>query len=235
VKKCICLCAVAAAMLVLLSGFASAAPSFFSTSGNILTPDDSILGAGEFTANYHVLDLSNTANVLGASFGAATNLELGIARFDTKEPGFAPKTMINGKYALLTEKPNSPTVVIGVLDATGDVNTSGDPSLYVVLGKNLTSLATNVTGEPAKPLRAYLGFGTGIYQGLFVAANWSFTPRATIIVEYLTETKIKGALEDKAVFNAGLRFAITDMLSGDVALLNAEDLGFGISFHKSTF
>ncbi|NIO29282.1 MAG: hypothetical protein GTO29_12105, partial [Candidatus Latescibacteria bacterium] len=42
------------------SGVAVSAPSFLSTSGNILTPDDMVLEPGSFSADFHAIEVEDT-------------------------------------------------------------------------------------------------------------------------------------------------------------------------------
>ena len=229
VKQRICILILAAC---LLSGMASAAPSFLGTTGLIFVPNDVLLKASDFSADFHTLDLGNNPTVLGVNIGVTESLELGLARFDSDLPGDSISTIINGKYSILTESVARPSLTIGVVDAGGDLDVDGDPGFYVVLGKNLTPAATGLSGEPVPPLRGYLGIGTGIYGGLFAAVEYSFSPRATLMAEFIDGLSIKHAISEDSVFNAGIRFAITSGLRADVALINGEDLGFGISYTK---
>lgn len=215
---------------ILLSGMASAAPSFLCTTGGILAPDDLVIEPGEFNASIHMLRLEGDAITFGANVGVTEELELGIARFDPDLTGVSAATLLNGKYRVLAETPSLPSVVIGVVDAAGDLDPDGDPGFYIVLGKNLTSFATNVTGEPAMPLKGYVGFGMGIYDGVFAGVNWAFSPRASVVAEFINELNMVGGVQDKTVFNAGVRFAISENIRGDVALINAEDFAVGVSY-----
>lgn len=200
--------AAVAVVFVLVSGIAMAAPSFLGTSGLILTPDDSVLGVSDFSAGYHDLDW---ATVIGVNVGVAQNLELGIARLDSD--GADEDTMLNAKYRLLAETATAPSVVIGVVDS----------DFYGVVGKNLTPMATGITGEPVMPLRGFVGIGSGDYDGVFAGVDWAITQKAKIIAEYIAED---------SVFNVGARLAITDSLTFDAAMIDGDDFAFGISYTK---
>ena len=228
-KSRICIAVVA---ICLLSGMSSAAPSLLGTTGLIFVPTDINLRAGDFSANFHSVDLDTNPTVLGVNIGVTESLEIGLARIDSDRPGEDIDTSLNGKYSILRETGARPGLTLGVVDAGGDLDPGGDPGFYVVLGKNLTPAATGITGEPVPPIRGYLGIGTGIYDGLFAAAEWSFSPKATLLVEFLDGLNIKNVVREDSVFNAGVRFAITGGVRGDVALINGEDLGFGISYTK---
>ena len=216
----------------LLSGMALAAPSFLGTTGLVFVPNDLYLKAGDFSANFHTLDLTTNPTVLGVNLGVTENLEIGLARVDSDVPGDDIDTSLNAKYGIVGETIARPSLTIGVVDAGGDLDPEGEPGFYVVLGKNLTPGATGISGEPAPPIRGYLGLGTGIYNGLFAAAEWTFSSRGTLLVEFIDGLNIKNVLSDESVFNADLRFAIAGGVRGDVALINGEDVGFGISYTK---
>lgn len=231
-RKRICVSIFATAIMILVSGTVAAAPSFLGTSGGILAPDDTLLGPGQFSANFHALDLATNPTIIGANVGVAENLELGIARFDPDVAGVSGETLLNAKYLLLPETAFRPSLVIGVVDAGGEIDPEDDAGFYVVVGKNLTSFATNIAGEPSQPIKGYVGVGSGIYSGLFAGVDIQFSSKAKIIAEYIKELKLKGAMSEDSIFNAGIRFAITDTLTGDLSLINSEDLGFGISYTR---
>jgi len=220
----------AMAMLSLLSGISTAAPSFLSTTGNILTPDDLLLSAGSFSANFHSVEVGDSSTILGANVGVTPNLELGIARF-SPDVGDS-ETIINGKYMILAETSSRPSLVVGVVDATGDLDPDDDPGFYIVLGKTLTSMASGIAGEPVGPMRGFLGVGSGIYNGLFLGVDWAISARTSIMAEFINELAIKRTIGEDSAFNVGLRFAITEGIRGDVALIDGDDLGFGISYTK---
>ena len=222
----------AAALIVLVSGMATAAPSFLSTTGGILAPNDAMLAPGDFSANLHSIDLMNNPSVMGANVGVTENLELGIARFDPDSVTVDEETFLNGKYLVRGETIMSPSLVVGVVDATGDLDPGGDPGFYAVAGKNLTSIATNLAGEPVQPIRGYVGIGTGIYSGIFAGIDWTLNSRVKIIGEFINEINVKTTIAEESMFNAGVRFTLTDSLRGDIAIINGEDMGFGISYRK---
>lgn len=208
--------------MCMLSGMASAAPSFYGTTGLIYVPTDGHLQAGGFSANFHSVDTAgDNLDVLGANVGLTDSLEIGVARLDF---GDGQETILNGKYSILEETASRPSFLIGVLDAGGNLDADDDPGFYLVLGKNLTSVAASVSGEPMRPIRGYLGIGTGFFDGLFAGAEWSFSDKATLMAEFVDA--------GDSTFNAGVRFAISGGVRADLAFIDAEDLGFGISYTK---
>ncbi len=215
----------------MISSAALAAPAYFGISGNILTPDDTILATGEFSANLHQLQLDdNSPLVIGASVGAAQNLELGFAYFDPDVENADSSTLINAKYSLLPETERMPSLAVGAVDLTGELDVADeDPSFFVVIGKNLTPVATDVYGEPSAPIRGMVGFGGGMYDGFFAALDWTLTPKVSAVAEYISGD------EGFDGFNAGVRLAITNNLRIDAALIDGEDMAFGISFTQLAY
>lgn len=204
-------------LVAMISGGALAAPSFLGMSGNIFTPDDVVLAPGAFSANLHSIDTDDSTLIIGASVGVTESLELGIGRYDSDDG----QTFVNAKYSVLPETISRPSITIGAVDVTGELDPGEDPGFFIVLGKNLTSVASNVAGEPSAPLRGTIGFGTGILDGFFAGLDWTLTPKISAMAEFLAED---------SVFNAGVRLAVTENLRIDAALIDMDDLGFGISY-----
>lgn len=111
-----------------------------------------------------------------------------------------------------------------MLDFSGELDPNDDPGIYVLFGKNLTPMASDIAGEPSKPLKGIVGFGTGLFDGLFASLDWTLNPRLSLMAEFVDF--------GESEFNVGVRFALTDQLRGDLALIDGENLGFGISFTK---
>jgi len=217
--------------VAMISGAALAAPSYFGITGNILTPDDVLLSPGDFSANLHSVDHDrNTPLIMAASVGAAENLELGLGNFNPDLAGISSSTFVNAKYAILRETQRMPSVVIGATDLSGEIDLDGDPGFFVVFGKNLTPVATDIAGEPSAPLRGMLGFGGGMYNGFFAALDWTLTPRVSAMAEFISSANIGGIASDESMINLGVRLAITNDLRVDAALMDGNDMGFGISY-----
>lgn len=237
-KKLVLFMTATVTLVVLISGICAAAPSFFGSTGNILTPDDAVLSRSEFSANINGVNIHNSSSTktfIGASVGLGASTEIGITRFDPDVAGAGSETIVNGKYRVLAETAEKPSVVIGANDITGQMSTNGNPGFYVVVGKNVTSVASNIAGEPVKPIKAYVGLGTGIYSGAFAAMNWKLTPRVTVIGEYLSQMKVNNFIDKSSVLNATVRFEMAEGLLGDVGVINGNDLALRLSYTKSIF
>lgn len=233
VKKGILVLVVATMVVCLLSGLVMASPSFLGVSGNVLTPNDEVLGTGDFTATIQSLQLRHGITVIGANAGLTDNLELGIANYNPSNAGSKSETIFNVKYSVLKEKGSMPSLTVGLVDATGAISVNGNPGFFAVAGKNLTRVGADVTGRPIGNLRGYLGVGTGIYNGLFVAADYSVSSRVNVVAELIGGMRMQDGINENAVFNAAVKVKITDNIGVDLALLNGSDMGFGITYTKT--
>lgn len=215
------------AVLVLAAGMAMAGPSLLSTSGSLLTPDDSVLPAAGFSANVSGVSLDGgTPIVIGANMGVDGGLEFGLANFDSN-------LIFNVKFQAMTETASRPSLMFGAVDLTGAVDPAGNGGFYALIGKNLTPLATGLTQRPSAPLHGYLGFGSGIYNGLFGALSWQLSPNLKIMGEYVNQLDIKGAGTQKSLFNAGATYKFNKVLSGSLAFIDLSDLAYGVSYCKA--
>jgi hypothetical protein len=219
-------------VLVLAAGMAMAGPSMLSTSGSVLTPDDSILPAAGFSVNYSGISLDGqTPNIIGANVGVTGGLELGLARFNSSSSGDI-STIFNAKYQAMTETARRPSLMFGAVDLTGAIDPEGNGGFYALVGKDLTSLATGLVHRPSMPLHGYLGFGSGIYNGLFAGLSWQLSPQLKVMGEYINQLDIAGTISKKSMFNAGASFTFNDALSGNLALIDGSDFAYGISYCK---
>lgn len=233
------------AVLLLLAGLLvagasalSADPSFYGMSGLIETPDDQIVGTANvaLTANY-VSDIDNSDSNLityGGAVGVFPKLELSAVGVDSNADGVGTNVVVNGKYRLLGESVAWPSVVVGVADAfdqLDDVNPKiSDPSAFIVFGKNLTSAVNGLGGISCSPLRGTLGFGSGLYKGVFAGVNWSVTSKLDVMLEYLSN-----GIRQKDTANAGIRYRVYGPLSFEVGTHAFNSVYFGGNFNLSTF
>lgn len=201
-------------------------------SGNILTPDAVIEPPGTWEASFHhfanVLDGGDGDNLTawGITYGLVNNLEVGASFINNDDNA----TALNAKYMLFTETPARPSVIVGVFDIAGDVNVlNSDPSLYVMLSKNITPLASEVAGAPSKPLRLSAGFGSGFFDGFMAGLDWTLDPNLSLMAEFFG-----GKLGDNDnLFNAGIRFAPSSNFRLDAATIDFKDLAFGASYRTA--
>lgn len=222
------------AAVLLVSGMAVASPSLLGTSGSILTPDDTVLPAAGFSANYSGISQNDsTPQFIGASIGLNDTLEIGLTRLDPDAASSDPSTILNFKYLAMPETDSRPSLVFGAVDITGAIDPDGNGGFYAVVGKNLTSFATDLTERPSQPLHAYLGYGSGIYDGVFAGLSWTLNPKIKLMGEYIKTLVIKDTVGANDMFNIGASFTINEVLSGNLALIDGEDLAFGISYNKA--
>ncbi|HEY3298433.1 MAG TPA: hypothetical protein VGK34_07250 [Armatimonadota bacterium] len=195
-------------------------------SGNIFTPDDVIEPTRDWEISYH-----NALNLLGDDDLQATGIQYGL--FSNLEVGVSfiadggTNTAFNAKYRLVPETSSVPNVTVGVFDLLAD--STRDTNAFILVSKNITPFATRVTDTPSKPLRAELGFGTGIYKSVFAALNWTYSPKWSAMAEY-----VPGDIGDRgSTVNLGVRYAATNSVRVDAAVIDFHDFAFGASFRSN--
>ena len=193
-------------------------------SGNIITPDAVIVPTGTWELSYHTfgdLILDEDLTAIGVQYGLTEDLEVGVSFIDNGDN----ETALNAKYRLLEETATSPMIAVGVFDAGGSEGIDDDPSLFVVISKNVTPVATDIVGEPSKPLRLSVGIGSGFFDGFFAGLDWTLQPRLSLMAEYVSG-EVGG---NDGLFNVGARFAATDTVRVDLATIDFDDFAFGAS------
>lgn len=221
-------------VLALVAGSAMAAPNLLGTSGTIFTPDDTVLPAAGFSANYDGISLDDqTPNIYGASVGTTGELEIGLTHVDADLSSGGRSTLLNAKYLVLSETAVRPSLVVGAVDMTGDIDPDGDGGFYALIGKSLTSAATDVTGRPSAPLHGYIGYGGGIYDGIFAGLSLQVTPNLRVMGEFIDRLDISDIEAKDSMVNFGASFSFTDELAGNAYLLDGDDFAYGISYVKN--
>lgn len=231
--KHLALVALVAATLVLSVVIpAAAAPNIYGTGGMIEVPDDLVYPVNSLTPAYHtIINIGSSDTDL--SF---YTVGLGIIPKLSISGGFVAngdsEALLNAKYQVSPETVDRPSITVGVVDALGKLNADEDPGLYIVVGKNLTSAAEEVAGGESKPLRGYLGFGTGTLEGLFLGLDWTLTPRVSAVIEYVNSDQ---GLNDDAHFNGGIRVALSNEIRLDLSMVDLSDFSAGISYNAIRF
>lgn len=207
---------------------ASGASNFLGgQSGNILTPDDIIVPTGTVDLSFHqIVNLSHDNNLssTGITYGVTPNLEVGASFISNGDSDVT----FNGKYRVITETASRPALLVGVYDVSGSANgVNGDPGFFMIFSKNVTSTASDIVGEPSKPLRLTAGLGTGPYSGLIMGLDWTLGPRVSLMADY---TGGNVGDNDK-LFSAGIRYAVSDTIRLDVAAIDFKDFAIGGNFH----
>lgn len=199
-----------AAMVLAAGTAANAAANIYGVSGLIETPDDSIVAPKtlELTGHY-ISDLDSTGanqKTFGGAFGIMSRFEVSAVGIDPDIIGLDTKVIINAKYKIIDEALERPSITVGVVDLgknLEDYNSDIDKaSVFVVFGKNISPVAEGFSGMVSKPVRGTLGFGTGIYKGVFAGLSWSLAPKIDVLAEYLSE-----GIRQKSTVNAALRFS----------------------------
>ena len=220
--------AVSALLMIACPAFGSS--SFLGAfSGSIFTPDGVILAPEVWEVSYHQsVDLLDSTDLTawGIAYGPGENLEIGVSFVDNS----SSETAFNAKYRLLPETPTRPTILVGVFDVGGTAEfLDNDPGLYLLLSKDITPTATGIAGQPSRPLRLTVGAGTGIFDGAFASLDWALQPQLSLMVE-----AFGGEIGSKNnFFNVGIRYAAADALRLDAAVIDLEELGFGLNYRRA--
>ncbi|MBI2842800.1 MAG: hypothetical protein HYX78_05315 [Armatimonadetes bacterium] len=232
-RSLILVASLAVTLTLVAFGPAAAAPNIYGTGGLIEIPDDTLYPVGSITPAYHGIfnigpgdeDLS----FFTVGVGILPNLSVsgGVASNGDDD------AVINAKYRLTPESADRPSITIGVVDAVGDLNTEDDPGFYILFAKNLTAAAEEVVGGESKPLRGYLGFGSGVLSGLFLGLDWTLTPKISAMLEYVNSDE--GPLDGDSHFNGGIRIAVSNELRIDLGLIDFDDFTAGISYNVIRF
>lgn len=233
------------AMVVFLVGCVSAlnaAATIYGMSGLIETPDDTIASAKTLTPVYsRIVDLHVVGggdgfdvSTYGGALGIIPNLEVSVVGVTPEDWGHS-EGLVNAKYRLVAESVDKPSVTVGVVDMAKrlDSFTDGvisDTSAFVVIGKNISNVAEGVSGQVSKPVKATLGFGTGLYNGIFGGVDIAVAPKFSVAVEYLTK-----GIRAESTFNGCVRFQPTGALSIDAGAIGFKDFFAGASYNVSTF
>ncbi len=215
-------------VLLVMTLPAFGAQSFIgSYSGNIITPDAVITPTGSWELSFHdfidVLGNNEDLTSVGAIYGLAENLEVGVTFLNNDQSDLA----ISGKLRIVQETATVPAVIVGVFDATGTADIiDDDPGFYLALSKNVTPFATDIADQPSRPLRLTIGFGSGLFDGIFAGLDWTLEERLSLMLEYLNQ----GSFQNGSEVNAGIRYAWTNTLRLDAATIDFEDFAFGLTF-----
>jgi hypothetical protein len=144
------------------------------------------------------------------------------------------EALLNVKFRVVDETLNRPSITVGMADISSRLEKYderiGDPSAFVVIGRNLTNLAESFGGVVSKPLRGTIGFGSGVYKGAFAGLDWSLSEKTDLMVEYLSN-----GLRQDTTFNAGLRLKPISGLSVELGAMDMKDFYGGASYTISTY
>lgn len=228
---------VATTILLCGAGALYAATSIYGQSGLIETPNDVIVGDKAFEPAFaRIFDLkvkggSQGVDVTtyGGAIGILPNLEVSAVGMDP-EVG-KTEALINAKYRVLPESESRPSVTVGAMDISKRLkHVSDDPSAFIVIGKNISPMAEGVSGRVSQPVKGTVGFGTGLYKGVFAGLDMSLSPKLNVGVEYLRK-----GIRNRSTANGMVRFTPIDALSIDAGLIGFKDFYAGASYNVSTF
>ncbi|MGQ9456443.1 MAG: hypothetical protein ACUVRS_00055 [Armatimonadota bacterium] len=210
--------------LVLLSTFlifagvvsaARAGVCFYGLSGLIETPDDTTVDPSAVKLMGWIAPNYDDSNVdvygYGGAVGIIPKLEVGFVALDMDVAGSKARGLVSAKYRLVDESADRPSITVGVVDVANQIEkinlAINDISGFVVFGRSVSSMVQPWATAVTTPLKFTLGFGTGLYKGVFVGADWSPHEKLHVAVEYLSK-----GLRQKGTVNAGLRYNLFDHL-----------------------
>ncbi|MCX6345278.1 MAG: hypothetical protein NT018_09440 [Armatimonadetes bacterium] len=219
-------------------GACSAASSIYGISGLIETPDDSIadVASPQLTGFYaaDLLDTGSNGTSFGGVLGVFPKLEVGAVAIGSDANGVDTQALLNAKYRLFSETLLAPSVTVGVVDMgkrLKEFNSQiDDASAFILIGKNLTSVAEGVSGRVIKPVRGAVGFGTGIYRGGFASLSVAVSPKFDLAVEYLSN-----GLSQDSTFNGMVRFNANNSCSISAGALDMKDFYAGLNYSVTRY
>jgi len=206
-----------AALGLALTGRASAAPSFFGPTGNLVIPTADTMAQNSWNAHVHAADTPGAATTtFGASYGVVKQLEFGITGYHVS--GFGTKALINAKYALLQETAKVPGLAVGGLDIANQLDL--DPGIYVVASKSLTTLLGGGGPLAKYNLRGHIGYGANnvFNDDIFGGLDLQVTPKVQAMIEWLNGN-----------LYAGGRIGITSGVRIELGSYDG-DFGGGVSY-----
>lgn len=189
---------------------ASAAPSLLGASGGLVIPDAEVLPEGTASVGSSLTWVDRAGKTVNnewhaVTLGTSSNLEVGIARVVNRTP-VAKETLVQGKFQLLREADRLPALAVGALDLSNALDLS-EATAFLAASKTVWATEDEFTGERVQPLRATVGFGTGLYgNSPFAGLDWQVHPRARVLFEY---SKFKTLdVADDYLFNLGAQLRI---------------------------
>jgi hypothetical protein len=201
----------------LTSGPALAAPSFLGPTGLVLIPTADALGKSGFNVGLFRFDAEDRGdvNMYAANIALDEHFEIGFTR--RKPEYFSSETFLNGKYVFHRETEAHPAVAVGVIDFTGEVDTTAYVTVSKVLGREYRWRY----GEVVSP-RLHFGVGGGQLDGIFGGISAAVAKRVMLMAEY-----------DSNDLNLGAHFSLGRNFKVHLAALHGfDDFGYGISFNK---
>lgn len=223
------------ALLCLAVGSAvCASGNIYGVTGIIETPTDLVVGkqatvlSGTYVADF--LDGSDTLTTWGGSYGISEKLEVSWSSFKNDAPGAGSTGITSAKLMVTQESAATPGMAIGVVDIGNDMKkiSSGidDVSYYVVFGRTLTSELDRFRPRSnTTPVRGAVGFGKGIYNGVFGSLDFYLAPKLEMKLEYLNK-----GIRDKSTLNAGVQMNLVPSLTFQAGLLGLKDFYGSVSY-----
>ena len=208
----------ALALFVLATSFAVALPSFRGYTGLMIIPTADSLDASEWNAGVSSEDVSDDLNNIYANYGISNGLEVGINAHESVDSDDRD-TIFNGKYRFADETNARPAIAAGIIDLTGEDETT----VYIVASKSLNTPLGTYEGEIINP-RIHIGFGGGQFDSIFLGLSTYLGNRVQVMGEW-----------DSEFWHAGANWRITRGLAlqaGFLEIGNGTNFGLNLSFNR---
>jgi hypothetical protein len=221
------------ATLLILAAVILAVPAFSASSylggfsGLIYTPDTLTVPAQNLDVSFHdTLKFFGGIDfkTYGGIYGLSPSSEVGVSFFSNS----SNNATLSGKLRIVNETSAVPGVAVGVFDLTNSATEfSGNPSAYLVVSKDVTTLIPGM--GTLTPIQVSLGAGSGVFNGIFASLDYAFAPTFSAQVEFNG-----GHLDGQTnLFNGGVRWAALPGLRIDAAYAGFQQFAFGASYKIS--
>jgi hypothetical protein len=217
-----------------ICGTASAVGNIYGATGMIETPSDLTVPkstttlTGTYIADY--MDTKDSLTAWGGAYGVSDKFEVSWTSFKSDASGSGSQSITGAKLNVTQESSTSPGMSIGVVDLGNNIKhlNSGidETSYYVVFGRTLSAeLDRFRTNKTTTPVRGTIGFGKGIYSGVFGALDFYVAPRFEMKLEYLNK-----GLRDKSTLNAVMQMNLLPNLTIQAGSLAMKDFYGSVSY-----
>jgi hypothetical protein len=197
-------------------------PSLFATTGLIGIPTGDVLNVKGFNFSAFRLEGEKINNrkirthIYSINYGIIEGLEIGGGTIDKDDPDISGITVLQGKYKIVKETTTNPNLSIGVIYGSRGKKDNPEKeyvTIYAVVSQNLSWPEKFVKKFG---IRATLGIGNEILDGVFGGLEFKVGEYTKLICEYDTED-----------YNFAVRQNLTPAIIGEI-LKKGENYGIGI-------
>lgn len=211
-----------------------AAGNIYGATGIIETPSDLVavksttVLTGTYIANFK--DTKDSLTAWGGAYGVSDKFEINWTSFKSDAPGSASQNITGAKLNVTQESSTGPGMSIGVVDLGNKIKNISpgvdETSYYVVFGRTLSAeLDRFRNAANTTPVRGTIGFGKGIYNGVFGSLDFYLAPKFEVKLEYLNK-----GLRDKSTVNAVVQMNLLPNLTLQAGSLALKDFYGSVSY-----